>query len=50
MPKVRPEDRDLGSGLADDFDAAITDVTFGVKERYAELSGSQDPMGILTLE
>lgn len=50
MPKVKQEDRDLASGLIDDVDATITDLTFGVNLKYAEASGSNDPMGIFTLE
>ena len=50
MEKVTLEDMELETGLADDFDGAITDACFEVREQYAAISGTQDPMLILTLE
>ena len=51
MPKVKQEDLDTETGLADDFDAAITDAWFDVpRAEYAARSGTKDPMLMLHLE
>lgn len=51
MPQVtHPEDFELESGLADDFNGTTTSARFGINSRYAEVSGSTDPMVFLTLE
>jgi hypothetical protein len=50
MPKVRPEDMDLDSGLADDFDSVILDAYFGVKADYDAVVGTSVPMLILCHE
>ena len=50
MPKVRPQDMELPAGLLDDFDGRITDTRFAVKEDYAAVSATSDPMLILTIE
>ena len=49
---MKPEDFDLDSGLANDFDAAITDVWFDKpSEQYAAKSGgASDPRTYLKLE
>ena len=49
MAKTR-QDFELETGLADDFDGAISNAYFGVDARYAEVSGSSDPMLTLVLE
>ena len=49
MPKTR-EDYNLETGLADDFDGAITDAFFEVNVRYAEVSGTADPMLTIVIE
>lgn len=40
---------ELTTGLASDFDGAITKATFGVRDEYAEKAGTTDPMLILTI-
>ena len=49
MPKVTREDMELTTGLASDFDGAIDKATFGVRDDYAEIAGTSDPMLILTI-
>ena len=49
MVKTR-EDFDLETGLADDFDGAISEAYFEVNPQYAEISGTTDPMLALVLE
>ena len=44
------DDWELESGLADDFDGAISDVEFGVIDAYAQAASTTDPMLNLHLE
>ena len=51
MGKVRPEDKELETGLMDDFDGTIVDVRFEEpRAEYAAISGTSDPVLTLTLE
>lgn len=47
---VTKEDFELEEGLVDDFDGTIVEAKFGENEEYAAISGSSDPMLILTIE
>ena len=50
LGQVTREDLELESGLADDFDGAIVEARFGVREEYAAIAGVADPMIMLTIE
>ncbi len=50
MVKPTRADMELGSGLINDVDAAITSVFFGMKEDYNRVAGTSEPKLIFVLE
>lgn len=48
-PKPTRQDMELTTGLASDFDGSITKAPFGVRDEYAEIAGTTDPMLLLEI-